>query len=357
MLSEVGRIRKFTEKLQQKKYWIVALLLLIVLGKATYSYYQEKHKPVVNNRVQVEWGPIQSFVRAEGRAFPVNTVKVSSPIAGKIKEVKVKENERVTAGQVLMILDDEVVQGQAVDAKNQLDQATVRVEKIEELVKDGEASAAKLEQAKADLAAAKAHNDATAAQVAATVIRAPISGMVVGKPLTPGFEILPGLPDPTVLVSIADLSHMQVTAQIDQSDFEKIDVGQEVTFTADANPGEAFRGKVISVSDDAEIQRSQVDYPITIDVDSTAGRLAPLTPVHVSVLVGSKDRTLILPRAAFNESQGIQYVQMIVNGQPVNQAVKVGMVGDDMAEVLSGVKAGDIVLLPQVKSPTGGSWQ
>jgi len=340
----------------QHKKWLFILVILAVALPAGYFYLANTSKPVVTAKtISVERSDIQSVVSATGTISPVNSVDVSSKITGRIREVKVNENDLVKTDQVLILLDDTRLSTQVSQAQARLKNAAANFERINRLASIGAISTQQLDAAQMDYNVAQASYDDAVSQLDDTVIKAPIDGQVIGKPIPAGQTVAPGISNPMVLMTVADMSKMQILVQVDESDIGRVIEGQKVNFTVDAYPGRNFTGTVANVSKKASIQQNVVYYPVTVDVHSPEGLLKPTMTARVSVNVGESKNTLVIPLSAVKESKGQQYVQVMVNGQAQSKPVKLGLSSDDKVEILSGLAEGEQVMLPLAKQPAAGS--
>ena len=345
------------QKLWNYKIWLIIVIVLLAAGKFGVDFYQQRNKPAAAVRLTtVERGDIFAVVSATGTIAPVNSVNVSSKLTGLIKEVRINENDIVTAGQVLVILDDTRLSALVAQAQARLANASANFERMKRLNSIGATSNQQMDAARMEYNVAQASYDETASQLEDTVIRAPVAGTVIGKPIPAGQTVSPGISTPMVLLTVADMSKMQIEALIDESDIGKILVGQNVSFTVDAYPDKTFDGEVASISHKANIQQNVVYYPVIIDVDSPQGLLRPTMTARVSVHAGESKNTLIVPLQAVKQTKNQRYVQVLKNGQPQNTAVTTGLASDDKIEITKGLKEGDQIILPQTKQtgqPTG----
>lgn len=342
-------------KFLRYKWWILLLIVAGIGGHFGYDYYQEKNKPVISGRVvTVERGDIAASVAATGTINPVNSVNVSSKITGLIKEVKINENDKVTAGQVLILLDDTHLKELANQAEARLANASANFRRMERLASQGAVSSQQLDAARMDYHVARASYADAVSQFGDTVIKAPLDGTVIGKPIPAGQTVSPGISTPMILLTIADMSKMQIEAQIDETDIGKVVLGQKVTFTVDAYPGKIFTGLVSNISQKANIQQNVVYYPVTVDVDSPQGLLRPTMTARISVLAGERSNVLTLPLAAVKESKGQRYVVVMAGDKQQNVTVTTGLSSEDRIEITSGLNEGDRIFITQVR-PQGGS--
>lgn len=342
-------------KIWKYKKWLIAILVVAGAAQLGYTWYQNKNKPAVSVRTAVvERGELISYVAATGTIKPVNSVDISSKITGLIRQVGVNENEQVTAGQVLAVLDDTHLRALVMQAQSRLNNASANLARLERLGASGAIALQQLDAARMDYEVARAASDDAVAQLEDTIIKAPIAGTVIGKPVPAGQTVAPGISTPMVLMTIADMSKMQIETQVDESDIGKVAEGQQVTFTVDAYSGRIFTGTVSNISQKANIQQNVVYYPVIIDVDTAEG-LKPTMTARVTIHAGEVKNALLVPLTVIKENKGARYVQVLKDGQPLNVTVTTGLMGDDKVEVLTGLKDGDQLILPQVKAGQSGS--
>lgn len=337
-----------------KQYVALAAVVVIAAGSLWgYQWYKAKQKPAVAGQVvTVESGDVRAVVSATGTIKAVNMVDVSSKITGLIKEVKVVENQQVKAGQVLMVLDDKHLRAQVAQAEAKLANATANYQRSQQLNRMGALADQQLDAARMDYQVAQASYDDAVSQLEDTIIRAPLDGQVIGEPIPAGQTVSPGISTPMVLMSIGNLSKMQIQAQVDESDIGKIAIGQPVTFTVDAYPGKTLQGQVIDVSKKATTQQNVVYYNVLITVQGNEELLKPSMTARVSIIIGEHKQVPVLPLAAVKDNKGQQTVQLWQNGQPEAVAVTTGLSNEEWIEISSGVSVGDKVLLPAVKTST-----
>jgi HlyD family secretion protein len=341
------------QKIRQYKWWIIALIILAAAAKFGSDYYAKSSKPAFTGTVAaVERGDIQSVVSATGTISPVNSVDVSSKITGRIVEVKVNENDTVKADQVLILLDDDRLKTNVSQAQARLANAAANYERTSRLANIGALSTQQLDAARMEYQVAQASYDDAASQLGDTVIRAPIDGLVIGKPIPAGQTVAPGISNPMVLLTIADMSKMQISVQVDESDVGRVKNGQKVSFTVDSYPGKTFTGVVSNVSNKATITQNVVYYPVTVDIDNPEGLLKPTMTARVSVHVGESKNVLIVPLSAIKQNKGQQYVQVMKDGKTQNVNVQLGLASDDRVEVAGGLNDGDQIVLSATKPQT-----
>lgn len=340
--------------ISNKKVVFGLVVLAAAVGGAFYYYSSSKTVSSVPQQVvSAERRDISSVVAATGTIEPVNNVDISSKITAQIKEVKVRENEQVKAGQVLVVLEDTGLQAQVTQAKERLQNAAVKHERTARMNRIGGASTEELDNSRMDYNIAQANYDEIMSKLNETVIVSPIAGTVIGKPLSAGELVAQGVNNPTVIMTVADMSKMQINAKVDQTDIGKIALGQQVKFTVDAYPGKEFTGKVSIISRKPVVEQNVTYYQVTIDVDNAENKLNPGMVARVSITISESKGVLTVPLAAVRTDKTGKYVVVMgENGQTKNVPVTTGSTGEDRIEIISGLDDGDKVVIAQVKTQT-----
>lgn len=341
------------------KKWLLLVILAAAAVKGGLVYQASQTKPAVTAKtVKVERGDIVSTVSATGTIKPVNMVEISSKITGLIEEMKVQENDAVKAGQELVILDDTRLQAQASQAREKLNNAAANYDRNVRLNGIGAVSEQQLDSSRLDYKVAQAAYDDAVSQLSDTIIKAPIDGIVIGKPIPAGQTVAQGISNPMVILTIADMSKMQIETQVDETDIGKIAVGQTAVFTVDAYTGKQFTGKVSRISQKATVTSNVVYYTVFIDVDATDNLLKPTMTARVLIHSGESKDTLTLPLSALKSGSQGQYVTVSRStGKTEDLPVTTGLSGEDRIEVTSGVSEGDQVVVAQVKASAASTQQ
>jgi len=341
------------QKVKQYKKWLigVVVLALLVVGGVTY-YHKSKTVVATGTTSEVGRGNIKSVVSATGTVQAINSITISSRVTGLITEVRVKENDIVRAGQVLLVLDDTAIKAQVAQYQATLTNLTAVYERSKKLAAMGAEALQLLDSDKANYLAAQATYDNNVSQLGYYVITSPVDGMVVGTPTPAGETIVQGISAAQSLLTIADMSNMQIKALIDETDIGKMKVGQQVLFTVDAQADKTFTGKVTSISRNATTSSNVVYYPVYIRVDAPEDLLFPTMTARVVITVGERNNVVVVPLAAITEENGQKSVEVMVTGKAQSIAVKVGLTDDENMEIISGLNEGDQIVIPVAKAKT-----
>lgn len=342
---------------EYKKTLIVVLILAVALG-AGVMYFKKSNPPAATGAtIDVGRGNIKAIVSATGTVQAVNSITISSRVTGLITEVKVKENDIVKAGQVLLVLDDAAIRAQVAQYQATLNNLSAVYERTKKLVDMGAVALQQLDTDKANYLAAKSAYDNFSSQLGYYVITSPVNGMVVGTPTPAGETIVQGISAAQSLLSIADMSKMEIKTLVDETDIGKVKVGQEVSFTVDAQADKIFTGKVMSISRNATTSSNVVYYPVYIAVDAPEDLLFPTMTARVTITIGERNNTVVVPLAAIEEQKGKKYVQVMNNGKAQSTLVTVGLKDDENIEILTGLQENDQIVIPVAQVSTTANKQ
>ena len=368
-------------KINRKVKAAVGVLLVAGCLFGGYRYYtaqQAVNKTAAVDTVTATRMDLKSTVSATGTIRPVNSVEVSSKITARIKTVLVKENDKVTAGQTVATLD-----GKDYEAKREQAQYTVvntkaKYDRASYLYGIGADTQAEYEDAVYNYDTAVSNLAETESDLAETVITAPMDGIVVGEPQTPGTMAVQGTSNPTVIMRIADLSSKQIKAKVDETDIGNVKVGEAAVFTVDAYTGRTFTAKVSGISQtdvtsswdtssststSSSSSASVIYYYVTLDVEDPDNVLLPGMTARVDIHTAERPNALAVPISALKADANGSYV-LLVNGDGlvVEQPVTTGIYSDEYVEILDGLSDGDQVsntykaaaAAPAAKKSTGG---
>ena len=361
------------DKVKLKKWAKIILVLVVVIIAivTSYKYYAQKQeeakKPVVNT-AQVQYMSMKSIVSATGTIKPVESVEVSSKITARVKQVLVKENDTVTQGQTVALLDGKDYETQEEQAEFTLQNAKTIYDRTNYLYNIGAKSKEDLDNAQYNYDTAQSKLEEAESNLSETVIVSPMDGVVIGEPVTDGTMAVQGNSNPTVIMRIADLSRKQIFAKVDETDIGSVRVGQKATFTVDAYNGKTFTATVSKISQtdmdnswnisnssssSSSSSAAVIYYSVTLDVDDPEGLLMPSMTARVEIETANKDSALAVPLSALKTDKNGTYVIVIKDdGTTENRYVETGIYGDEFVEIINGLSENEKVDVTMVKKAT-----
>jgi len=296
-----------------------------------------------------DWQPKLDSI---GTLRAINGADLSSEVAGIVDTLSFDSGGDVETGAVLVRLrdDDDVARLHALDATAKLAQITL--DRDMKQLKAQAVSQATVDSDSAALNNAKAQVDAQQAIVDKKTIKAPFSGHLGIRQVDIGQYLNPG----SVIVTLQQLDPIYVDFTLPEQSLPKVGVGQTVTLTNDAYPGQDFSGKIAAIN--SKIDETTRNIGVRATFDNPDHKLLPGMFAHVAVEAGQVEHYITLPQTAivFNTFGNVVYLVQDKDGKPaVQQSVVItGDTRGDQIAVLSGIKEGDeVVTSGQVKLRNG----
>lgn len=363
------------------KPWIMIILLVLVVSFATYRWWQGSLLP----SYEVVSSPLIQTVVASGRVEKVSRTQIGSEITGVVLERLVQEGDRVSRGDVLLVLKSDEISAQVrqaeaelkelattrrpqaevdlANAKVQLEQAQrealrrrntelgiLSAEEREKSIEAERLARNNLESARlkvASLAPDKVEETklrerlaALQAQLAKTKIRAEVSGIILTRNVEPGDLVQPS----QTLFTIALDGATEIRVPFDERNLPLLALQQKAAVIADAYPDQPFPAHINFIAPSIDAQRGTVDVRLT--VDPVPDFLRQDMTVSVNVETNKRERTLVIPNDALSSISGNKAMVILVRRDRKIQRhpITLGLRGLVMSEVVAGLKEGDHVL-------------
>jgi RND family efflux transporter MFP subunit len=374
------RVITGTRKKRRLIYWVLLIVAVLVLG---FLYVEGVFTPAIQVQVATvsQVYPSQAFTALNASGYVVAQRKsaLASKVTGRLIWLGVEEGSFVKKDQVIARLENQDVSAskdQAAanvhvarfnleQAKAELRDATASLNRNKELLSRGVIARqtyddvlARYDKAEAGVAAAEASLKAAAAALEGaaalleyTLIRAPFEAVVLTKDADIGDIVTPlgaAANAKAAVVTIADMSSLEVEADVSESNLSRVRPGQPCEIQLDALPDQRFRGEIHMIVPTADRSKATVMVKVRfVDKDK---RILPEMSAKVAFLsrpvTGDEKR----PRIALNQSAVVnrknhKEVFLVKGNSVVETPVNLGAPIGDMVEVLQGVKVGDVVVL------------
>lgn len=306
---------------------VAALTIVAAMVGALLFWWSAGQKRDVRYRTEpVRAGDLVVTVTATGAVQPTNQVDVSSELSGIVREVLVDFNSRVEVGQVLATLDTDKLAASAASAKARLAAAEADVQEAEatvvetkldyerkrtlvakEMISVQELDVAKaaytralarVESARADVAAAEAAYKVIETDLSKSRIRSPITGIVLHRNVEPGQTVASTLQAPVLFTIAEDLTKMEVQVDVDEADVGKVHEGQKAVFVVDAYPDRIFTAEIRELRFGSEIVQGVVTYKAVLTTDNSGLLLRPGMTATAEITVEKITDALSVPNSA-----------------------------------------------------------
>lgn len=290
---------------------------------------------------RVTRGDVRQVLTVPGEVAPANTQQLSFSATGRLVQLNVRAGDQVTQGKVLASIEEAPL-------KLALAQAQVtwqtKLDALNKLKLSSSATSTDVQQAEIDLETAASALDQAKADLTNAVMIAPFNGRVLSVTGTVGNSISAN----STVVEMADLAQLEIQTSIGQQDVAAVQAGQAASITFDARPGETFTGTVRSVVPKKASSSGAVTYTVFVSVDKAPAGLLPGMTADADIIVAERKNVLTVPRRSIRATANATInLSVVQNGRTTSRSVKIGLVGDQNVEILSGLEEGDQVVTTQ----------
>lgn len=374
--------------MNKKKVFISAAAVIVLAGAGMWIFGGKKASQTISFSTSVvQKGTISNSITATGTIEPVTEVEVGTQVSGIIDKIYVDYNSEVKAGQVIAEMDRVTLISDLQSAQATYDGAEAEYiyqeklyERNKKLYSKQLISDTEYEQYEYNYRRAKSAYDQSKAALAKaqrnlsyTTITSPINGVVTSREVEAGQTVASGFETPTLFTIAADLTKMQVVADVDEADIAGVKDSARVTFTVDAYPDDVFEGRVKQIrlgstnssSSTSTTSETVVTYEVVITADNPELKLKPRLTANVTIFTDTRENVLVVPNKAlrFNPDKKIAGGKTIKDCDSPKKVwtmdatsftahpVKTGMNDGSNTEIISGISEGtEIVTETVVKS-------
>jgi len=388
--------------MKQKTKIIISVIALLVLGTAASIQASRGRTSGVEVRTEeIELRDLVEVVTASGNIRALRTVDVSSEVSAKVSELLVDEGEDVLRGQILLRLEPDQYRASVARTEASLAQARAGQTQQEANLLQAERDLNRLLALRArdtvlvsglqvddartrfDVAVAtltssqhgvsqwQASVDEAMEQLSKTIFRAPMDGKVTRLNVEEGQTVIIGTMNNagSLVLTISDLSVIEVVVQVDETDVPAISIGDSASIRIDAFGDREFTGHVTEIgnsainppSRQAAGQQAAIDFEVVLTLELNDAVLRPDLSATADIVTESRAKVLGVPIIALtvreeepdtsaadysedDELDDIEGVFMVSDGTVTFTAVEVGIAGQEYFEILSGISVGDTVV-------------
>lgn len=306
--------------MSKKKIISLAVGVIIVAGIAIWAFGgQAKKRKVVYETATVDRANISNSVTATGTIEPVTEVEVGTQVSGIIDRLYADYNSVVTKGQLIAEMDKVTLQSELASQKATYDGAKAEYEYQQknyernkglhekQLISDTdyEQSLYNYQKAKSAFDSSKASLAKAERNLSYATITSPIDGVVISRDVEEGQTVASGFETPTLFTIAADLTQMQVVADVDEADIGGVVEGQRASFTVDAYPNDVFEGVVTQIrlgdassTSSTSTTTTVVTYEVVISAPNPDLKLKPRLTANVTIYILDKKDVLSVPNKA-----------------------------------------------------------
>jgi HlyD family secretion protein len=377
---------------RKKRTLIVLGVVLVIALIILFNLRTRREKTVKVTIEKVKTSDLVSIVSASGEIKPKKNVNISAHVPGRIIKIGVKEGDVVKAGDFLLKLDAaqyealaegnraairsykaQLIQEEArqqrdknvYDRQKRLyDEQLISKDQLEMAKAQFDVSNAQVRAIKSQIQQAEASLKSTLDNLNKTTYGSPIDGMITSLRVEEGeVAIIGTMNNPgTVLMTIADLSVMEVEVEVDETDVVGVQLGQTANVRVDAFPDIVFKGKVTEIGSSA-LQKTAAtttqeskDFKVIITLENPSQKLKPGLSASADIVAAEKKGVLSVPIASLvvrekpaadkdkKDAKEEEGVYLVENSRVKFQMVAKGITGGMNIEVVSGLKEGQEIV-------------
>lgn len=363
--------------MRNAKFIVITLSLIAI---AIYGLTRETDKTPITPYLTrtLDRGDITQIISANGTLTPVVLVNVGTQVSGTVARLHVDFNDQVETGQVLAELDPALLRAQLQQsnasllsaqtqyniAKSKLERHQMLFEKDFISVEGLDIVKQELDVARAQLAVSQAQVERDRANLDYSVIKSPISGVVIARDVDIGQTVAANFQTPILFQIAKDLREMQINISVSEADIGLLRIDQPVNFTVDAYQNRTFAGTVKQVRLNPTIQENVVTYNVVAMVNNDEGALLPGMTANIHFVVDQRSNVLRISNAALryqpDDITSIRSSDNPKNDKSINQTtayrltegrriaayITPGITDGNYTEIIDGnLKEGDAVII------------
>ncbi|HEX2258010.1 MAG TPA: efflux RND transporter periplasmic adaptor subunit [Afifellaceae bacterium] len=294
--------------------------------------------PTPVETAEVRTGAATEEIIVAGSLRAMESVRVSSEIAGLISAIHFGDAEPAEAGQLLFELEDSIARAELAQAEAQLALAESNHRRAAELLERQVGTERTRDEAVAALETARADVGLARARLEKTQIKAPFDGLLglrtvsVGEYVTPGQE----------LVNLEDIEPIKVDFRVAERFLQRLQTGQPVRIRVESLPDRTFAGAVTAI--DPHVDQETRSVAVRAEVPNEERLLRPGQFARVTVVVEERDDALLVPEQALLPRGSDFFVYKVVDGKALMVQVETGRRRAGNVEIVSGLSAGDVIV-------------
>lgn len=337
------------------KYLVITLLVLVLGGMIGYRITKNKAEnekgndkngkkpPMIVSAVVVKPQDFSNTISLSGSIEANEQIEIHSEVSGIVESISFTEGSQVSKGQVLLKVNDIELRAQLVQAKTKESLASENERRAKLLLQKEAISQEEYDIAGADYRTAKAQTQLIQAQIGKTSVRAPFSGKIGLRNISPGTYVTPT----TLIANLVNTNPLKITFSIPEKYASEITIGSPITFSV-PNMTEKFTAKIYALEPGIELATRTLK--IRALTENSSGKLLPGTFANIDLSLRNIKDAIIIPTEAIVPVQDGKKVFIANHGRAKEVKVETLARTDKDVVITSGLKIGDTVLTSGVMS-------
>lgn len=343
----------------RKRLWIAAGVVLVVAVGAVVLLRRgggeaeeggggaDRPTPVVTARAQQS--SVTRSIEGVADVEAAEAVTITAEAAGRIVSIHFREGQRVARGAVLVRLESDQEAADVGSLQAEAAELRGRLARLDGLAREGAVPRGTVDDLRRQLQAAEARAASARTVLNDTVIRAPFSGVVGLREVSPGALVQPG----AELVTLDNLDSVKVRFTLPEQALARVRIGSPVQASTPAYPEQSFAGQITAF--DSRLNPEQRTLGVQAVLPNPGGRLRPGMLANVRVDAETAPNAVTVPPLAVQVRGAVQFVYRVVDGCAQRAEVTVGQRDPERIEITRGLKAGEAVVVEGFAELSTGS--
>lgn len=302
-----------------------------------------KNKVMTLSGIVVQTQTFDNNLSLSGSIEANEQVEIRSEVSGIVESINFREGTAVSKGQILFKVNDVELRAQLTQAKTKEGLASENERRAKLLLEKEAISQEEYDVAKADFKLAKAQTQLIQAQIGKTSVRAPFSGKIGLRAISPGTYITPSL----LVAKLVNISQLKITFSIPEKYANQVKPNSNLTFTV-AGSTQKYSAKIYAIEPEVQIETRTLQ--VRAITENKDGKLFPGTFANVELPLDIIKDAIVVPTEAIIPVQNGKKVFISNMGKAKEVMVETATRTDASILVLSGLKAGDTLLTTGVMS-------
>ena len=288
--------------------------------------------------ITVKMGNISKRISAVGKLRANASVTIRAEMHGKIKSIDFIEGASVKKGDSLIRFEDADAQAEYKQADAELILRKADFERISKLHDQKIESVKKMDESRAAFGMAEGKLEAAKSRLDKTTIQAPFHGTMGLIDVSVGAYVQAAQD----LVTIVDSTPIKVDFKVPEKNLHDIGVGQTAEIRIDAFKDQVFHATVEAV--DARVQEESHSIPVRASINNENGLLRPGLFASVSLIIGEKGDTILIPESAVDREGEIEFIWVVEKGKAMRRRILTGTRENGQIEIVANLREGQVVV-------------
>lgn len=287
----------------------------------------------------VKTATVNQAFHENGNFAAVNQIELTSELAGRVRELYVKEGSAVKAGQVIAKIDNEVLNANQAETMARLAQKKQNLERYEQALKSGGVTQKQVDDARLEVESAQAQAVQVNKNLNNALVKAPVNGIINKRFVEIGTYLAAG----SKIVEIVDDARLKLTVNVNEYQVIQLKTGDKVDVTASVYPEVTYEGVITFIAAKSD---ASLNYPVEIEIKNIAGKALKVGMYGTAHFKPAQQiSSLMIPRSAFQGGISSNLVFLNDNGKAKLQKVVAGRAHGDLVEIREGLNDGDQVIV------------